>query len=288
MRLAHLSDLHLYAPGALRAADLLGRRAAGAANLFLARRPRHSETVARRAVAAIVEAGVDHCVVTGDLTNLSLEGEFRLATDVLAPLGGRRRLTVIPGNHDYYTVDAVREARFERHFASVLWERGERPAWPVVKDFPGVRLIAARSAALPPPLLSFGLVGAEQRDAIARAVEAGREAGRFVVVAVHHNLHRRGPMNETIGRLLDRDELGSLLAAAGAGLVLQGHDHREREFDLPRPGGGAMRVVGCGSSSLDAPGHPGRFNVYVIEAGRLGVERWEHRPLEGRFVRRDA
>jgi len=281
LRIAHLSDLHLHVPGAIRPSDLASRRLFGAANLVLRRRALHSPAVARAAVRAAAEAGADHCVVTGDLTNLALDAEFDLAAEVLAPLGGWERVTVIPGNHDYYTPGAVRAARFERRFGPTLWRPGEPDAYPAVKDVGEVRIVAVRTAMIAPPLCSFGEVGEGQLGAVRRAVEGARAAGRFVIVALHHNLHRRGFVSETIGRLLDRDAVRATLAEAGADLVLQGHDHRARHFELPRPGGGAVRVANCGSSSLAAGG----IDVYEIAGGAFTVERWENRGPEGRLVR---
>ena len=288
MRIAHLSDLHLYVPGSVRAVDLLTRRAAGALNL-LYRRSLHQVDVVRAAVRAVLEADVDHVVITGDLSNLALEPEFQLAEEVLAPLGGGDRLSVIPGNHDWYTYGAVRRRRFESHFSSLIRADGKPGAvvYPVVKDFPGVRLVLVRSAIIPPPLLSFGRVGDSQIQKIRAATEAGHEEGRVVIVALHHNLHRRGMVNETIGRLLDRSRVREGLAASAVDVVLTGHDHKPKEFVIPHAdGGGAVRVLACGSTSLDAPEHgrAGRFNILDLADGRLTVERWQYRHPEKRFV----
>jgi 3',5'-cyclic AMP phosphodiesterase CpdA len=284
MVIAHLSDLHLHARGLIRPLDLASRRLFGAANLYLARQGIHSVRAVVAAVKAVREAGADHAVVTGDLGNLGLESEFALAADVLEPLGGYDRLTIVPGNHDYYTGGAVRAQRFEHAFGRLLWPDG-RGEYPAIKDLGGVRLVAMRTAILPPPLCSFGEAGADQTALARAAVAEGAAQGRFTVVLLHHNLNRRGWVNETTGRLLDRERLVATLAAAGADLVLQGHDHRPRDFGVPRPRGGEMRVIGCGSTSLDAPatGLLGRFNVYAIEGNKLAVERWQLRPLDGRF-----
>lgn len=281
MRIAHLSDLHLHVTGAIRASDLASRRLFGAANLVLRRRGQHSEAVARAAVRAVEDAGADHCIVTGDLTNLALDAEFDLAAEVLAGLGGYDRVTVIPGNHDYYTPGSVRAARFERRFGYSLWREGQPEVYPAVKDLGEVRVIALRTAMVAPPLCSFGEVGEGQVEAVARALEEARAQGRFTIVALHHNLHRRGRVNEAIGRLLDRDRVRDVLAAGGAGLVLQGHDHRPRRFDIPRPDGGRVPVAGAGSSSIAGGG----IDVYRVESGSFTVERWENRRPEGRFER---
>ncbi len=286
MRIAHLSDLHLHPAGALRGADLRTRRVFGAFNLYLFRAGAHSEDVARAAVEAVREAGVDHVVVTGDLTNLALPSEFALAVQVLRPLGGADRLTVIPGNHDCYTPESVRDHEFGRWFGFTLWPEGAARLFPVVKDLPdGVTLIGLQTAGVVPPACAFGRVGPRQVARLADALDDARRRGRFSIVALHHNLHRRGALSEATGRLLDRREVAEVLVRHGARLALHGHDHREHDMvisdgpDLP-----GVRVVGCGSSSANprrAP--PGQFNIYEVSAGRLKVERWRIQRAGGRF-----
>lgn len=291
MRIAHLSDLHLHPAGALRAADLRTRRLFGALNLYVLRAGAYSEDVARAAVEAVREAGVDHVVVTGDLTNLALPSEFALAVQVLRPFGGVDRLSVIPGNHDFYTPESVRDHEFGRWFGYTLWPDGDGKggragAFPVVKDLPdNVTLVLLGTAGVVPPACAFGRVGPVQVARLADALDDARRRGRFPIVALHHNLHRRGTLSEATGRLLDRREVAEVLVRHGARLVLHGHDHREHDMvisDGPdRPG---TRVIGCGSTSADprrAP--PGQFNICEVSGGRLKVERWRIRRAGGRF-----
>jgi 3',5'-cyclic AMP phosphodiesterase CpdA len=44
----------------------------------------------------------DHVALTGDLINLSLQAEYRLAAKWLAALGDPDWITFVPGNHDAY------------------------------------------------------------------------------------------------------------------------------------------------------------------------------------------
>jgi 3',5'-cyclic AMP phosphodiesterase CpdA len=288
MRIAHLSDLHLFTGQALLPQDLMSRRVFGAVNLVLSRRRTHSADVAAAAVEAVGRAGVDHCVVSGDLTNLALEGEFALAARVLRPLGSWDRLTVVPGNHDFYTPGALRTRRFERWFGHTLWHEDDPASWtyPVVKDIGEVRLIALRSAMVAPPLTAFGRVGEAQATALWRALDEAVRDGRFTVVVLHHNLHKRDLVHELTGILLDRRRISEMLGRGKAGLVLHGHDHTEHEMTLGNGGQAATRVMGCGSTSARLPGTPvtGRFNIYTIGAGGLTVERWRYQKALNRFV----
>src|SRR5206468_2212393 len=56
----------------------------------------------------------DHCILTGDLTQLALEEEFAIAREALQPL--KDRLTVIPGNHDRYPLGRGPNRLYETYF----------------------------------------------------------------------------------------------------------------------------------------------------------------------------
>ena len=74
-KLAHVSDLHI------------GRSV-------------ESDARAERLVRAMVDARIDHCVVTGDVTHRGRKRELARFEETFAPLRRTGRLTVIPGNHD--------------------------------------------------------------------------------------------------------------------------------------------------------------------------------------------
>ena len=276
MRLAHLSDLHLYPPGALRVADVLGRRTAGALNLFLMRKPAHAVDRAKAAVAAVIEAQVDHVIVTGDLTNLALEPEFALAAEVLAPLGGHERLSIVPGNHDYYTPAVIAMKRFEHWFGHLVWPSGEGD-YPAHKDLQGVRLILARSATMPPPLCAHGWIGARQAATIETLACEARDMGLFPVLAVHHYIHVQHSVREITGFLVDRGRLRELIRTSGLGLMLHGHDHHPHEMVVAGSDGRRVPVIGCGSTTAFRPeqGVFGHYNIYEIANGRVTVQRWQ-------------
>jgi len=72
-KLAHLSDLHI------------GRSS-------------KTDDAARHLCNAIVESGIDHTVVTGDITHRGSYSSFNRFYEIFRPLQGR--MTIVPGNHD--------------------------------------------------------------------------------------------------------------------------------------------------------------------------------------------
>ncbi len=76
----------------------------------------------RRYLEAVLDAAsrADHLVVTGDVTNLALEGEYREACRLFDRRSGTAEISIVPGNHDLYLPSIGREGRFERHFGSFV------------------------------------------------------------------------------------------------------------------------------------------------------------------------
>lgn len=289
--LAHLSDLHLLDLHGTRWWQYANKRASGAINLALARRHAHSTRIAQAAVEDVqaqadqhgnVHANV-HTIVTGDLSNLAFDSEFRLARRVLAPLipGG---LSLVPGNHDVYLRGGTHEGRFLRHFGDLLGPPASPPApasaasppFPWIRrletaDAGHVALVGLSSVHPTPPLFAHGRVAEAQLDRLRRAASQPPLAdASFRVAALHHNLHPRGLRKDWMHGLRDRDAVLDTLAELGFGLVLHGHTHRAHQFRR-----GPLWVMGCGSTSWDRPepDHVGRYNLYEIRDGALASAR---------------
>lgn len=281
MKIAHLSDLHLFSSDAIKLIHLIGRRLFGAVNLFITRHNLFSEDVARLAIHTIIEQHVDHVIITGDMTNLALEAEFELAKSIVSPIGGYEKLTVVPGNHDYYTPSSVKTQRFEKYFGYTLWRDGKDKfgQYPVIKDLEGIRIVGVRTATVSPPACAFGFIGEQQGLAIRAALEEALSKDMFTILALHHNLHRRPMINELTGKLLDRWRIYEILKDTPADLVLHGHDHESHSFDS-----GNTKVIGCGSSSRRLPNNPGTFNILEINGKKARIQRWRLLPDKGMFA----
>ena len=273
MRIAQISDLHVLDLEAVRLRDFLSKRITGGVNLLTARRNSHPIELAERLVADLTLEELDHVVVTGDVTNLSLPGEFQRVSRLLKPLGGYADVTVVPGNHDIYTRGAAAERRFESYFSHLVFESGrDRAGWefPAIKDLGDV-VIAGLCSALPTPLLTaWGRVGHEQLDRLQAALERPEYEQRFKIVALHHNLHPRTGFAEATASLKDRDDVVSRLLELKVNLVLHGHTHKPHRYAVAR-GGHTMYVVGSGSSTLSSAdiAQVARYNIYSIEEGKL-------------------
>jgi 3',5'-cyclic AMP phosphodiesterase CpdA len=267
MRIAHCSDLHLLSLNGARALDFANKRWIGGLNL-LANRGRHYHT---RVFEAMVDdfnrSALDHIVVTGDITNLALEDEFRFARRLfdrirLGPTG----VTVLPGNHDAYVARGAEY--FSTHFADYNtpdtgWESSER--WPVVRVRGSLALICLSTSLATPWFTAWGRVGEEQLARVAEILADPRVRGCFRLVAIHHP--PAGERARSVVRgLRDRAGFAEVIARAGAELVVHGHEHLDLRAALPGPDGALVAVRGIQSGTYEAgnPERRARYRIYEI------------------------
>lgn len=259
MRIAHLSDLHIFALDGLRPADILSKRFVGGVNYFLRRRKKHDVRLAEAAIEDLNATGFDHVIVTGDLTNLGLPGEFTAARQLLDRIkGAPHSVTVLPGNHDAYAPDAIERGLFEKTFAGYL---PSPMAWPWVRTIGDISIVAISTAVPTPVGFSSGRVGAAQLSALESVLE--NERGKFRLVAIHHPPYRgRG---SAMRQLEDRDGLANVLSRVGAELVIHGHEHRNLRRQLSGPTG-PIKVVGAPSTTYSdpRPDRRARYLVYTV------------------------
>jgi 3',5'-cyclic AMP phosphodiesterase CpdA len=293
MKIAHFSDLHLLSLDNVPAYRFLNKRLTGWVNLRLKRGHVHRAAYVRAIAQEIARIGVDHVVVTGDLTNLALEPEFELARDVLErDLGfDPSRVTIVPGNHDAYTRGAHRTGRFERYFGR--WLQSDMPdlassgsVFPSVKIRGDVAIVALSSAVPRAPLVAAGELGPSQLSALQRILAHEEVARRQVIIAIHHPpVHRYSRLKTHLEGLRDAPALLALLENVARGLVLHGHLHRRIVRGLPSKSG--ILQVGATSASLhhDAPDRMAGFNVYEIGEDSRAVSVLAHvyAPESGTF-----
>jgi len=297
MKIAHFSDLHLLALDGVPMRRFLNKRLTGWANLRLRRHAIHRENYVRAIAREIVRMRVDHVIVTGDLTNLSLESEFELARDVLTRelAIDPGRVTIVPGNHDVYTLGSFGSRRFERYLAP--WLESDVPDLAIDVGggrFPSVKLrdhiaILGISTAVPrPPFVAAGEIGRRQLEALRRALSHPQVRQRMVVLAIHHPaVHRYTATKQMLDGLRDAPALLSLLRPLTRGLVVHGHLHRRVQSTITT-GAGQILHVGATSASLHhiSPDRMAGFNIYDLRDERSKrVEAMVYDPVAQSFRR---
>lgn len=255
--IAHVSDLHI------------GRDA-------------QTDEAARSVAEAIEVAGIGVIVLTGDVTHQGRASELATFERTFRRLQARRRVLVVPGNHDRLT-DGAGEA----------FMRGARVS---VDSRPGLHAVRLDSTG---PhnrrlLAGHGLLTLADLDAVDSALGAAPE-GALTVLALHHHLlplPGEGLVERVAGALrlphVGELPLGAALLARIRGrcdLVLHGHRHVPAERVLGAGTERPLRVLNAG-----ATGDLGALRVLSARGNRVERSEWlevarpGEQPLAGALV----
>jgi 3',5'-cyclic AMP phosphodiesterase CpdA len=277
VRVLHFSDIHLgLGVGRVPARDWPGKRLAGGLNLLLGRDRLFTDAATRVAALAdlLVRESVDLVVFSGDFTAMGTGAELAAARALVKPFlevpGG---FVCVPGNHDLYAPDVVRERRFETHFRELL--RSDLPEhavdgpWPLVRLFADVAVVAVNSARPNRwPWRSSGAIPRIQLDALATVLARSEFRDRPVLAVTHYApcLDDGGPDRLT-HRMDNAQAFLDACAGTSPGAILCGHVHHTYRVRVPGIG---PEILCAGSATMS--GHEG-FWMLDIEDGRLGVRR---------------
>lgn len=238
--LAHLSDLHL------------GRSPA-------------TDAAAAELCRALLQARVDHVLVTGDVTHRGRRTELDTFRRVFEPFADRGALTVVPGNHDRLGEDAGAQLMF-----------GHRV---LVHEEPGLYVVLLDSTG-PHNRAFLRSHGTLCRETLREAhlALAAAPGGVLRVVALHHhplplpgeNVWERAATRLGLphaGELALGRELIRVLGPR-CDLVLHGHRHVPRRRGVSC-GAHRVGVYNAGSST-----ELGQARIFTHREGRL-----LHRPI---------
>lgn len=277
--------------------DFANKRWIGGLNLLVSRARHHQSEIFEALIRDVNELGVDHILVTGDVTNLALDAEFRFARSLFETLNlGPDQVTVIPGNHDAYVQAGA--THFEKHFLD--YYKSDAPGdehWPCIRRRGPVTIFALSTSLQTPWFTAYGVVGDEQLERLRTALLDEAYAKSMRLVAIHHSPAEPRASSRVRG-LRDRSGLYKVLEETGAELILHGHEHLDLSAMLPGRDGD-VPVRGIQSGTYDAPGRLGsraRYRIYEIADSCADGQRptviseqlriWDRE--SGRFVEDDS
>jgi 3',5'-cyclic AMP phosphodiesterase CpdA len=300
-KIVHISDIHIHDREANLSAvadgfaSLVGRPSAGGKGGLLEKGVGVISAIKRMGYAIkedrpdlrrilvddILREEPDHIVISGDLTNTSLESECEEARRCFERFIPERRLSIVPGNHDYPVF-----TRGTAQLNDVLHD-----AFPHGKiAFPWVKLLGRELAliGLNSCLEMFDLVThpevvvhtargklhRNQLHDLERILSHPKLDGRSTIVVLHHHV-LQAPKHAGKGRIVkahdyfmeravNSDYLLSLLAKKGVRMVLHGHRH-VRKITAHGP----ILVVGAGSAIHPEPPYEPQpsYYVYTFDGG---------------------
>ena len=275
LTLVHLTDVHLGPLPAFTPSHWNVKRLLGYVNFRTKRGAFHAAKLATAVSCDARAQAADHIAVTGDLVNLGMPREFEQAAEWLERLGTREGVTVVPGNHDVYTrlrTDAGIERWRAYMSARGAGDRVDGVAGALQTGFPFVRtlgrfaLIGLNSAVYTLPGMCSGALGDDQIARFGEISAALGRAGYVRIVLIHHpplveHGRRRG--------IIDAGAFEEALGAAGAEVVLHGHNHRNM-LSWRETRTGPAAIIGAPSAG------EGYYNIYQfrhVAGGAPLVER---------------
>ncbi len=283
MRIVHLSDIHFwrYEFHPLR---LASKRLFGMTALVLRRARRFRLERVPELVEYVRSLDPDHILITGDVTTTALPAEFQAARAALTHwLDDPVRVTVVPGNHDRYTLRAHRSRRFEHYFGDFS------PGLP----YPWLRRLDSETAilGLDPTRAAISARGKLPGAQITHAQEllAGSQEISRLLIACHYPVAAPAEYQREFARkpMVNATEVAGWLRTIGPHLFCCGHVHAVWAYQpdsIPEqlslnPGAPLMR---------DTTGRrPPGFLEILLEEGDVAVNHhaWSGETWEVRLLR---
>ncbi len=273
LRFVHISDIHLpVKPGdCANLAALANKRFFSCLSWTFKRRHLHRKAMVDRLARDFASFDPEQILVTGDLVNLSLPGEYARARAWLETLGTPAEVMAIPGNHD-----ALVESRASheglRLYGPYMGATapGAEPHFPFVKRVKDIAFIGLSTAVATPIGWCSGRLGKAQREQLDAILEDCGKKGLCRIIALHHP---PAGAHKPRGGLEDHEAFASIISARGAELILHGHMHRPSMAALPGPEG-PVPVIGVASASVvPSKGYtPASWHGYAVRRGKTGWE----------------
>lgn len=254
--------------------DWFSKRAVGAWNVLRGRARRFDRAEHKLAALADFnrEQGIELVVCTGDYTALGLDTEWAMAYRGIEPLmHGSAGYITVPGNHDLYVPDVVRQGKFMQYFGAVL--KSDLPEYCVDGPWPQVRLIgddlaviAVNSAKPNLPWRSDGVIPEVQLSSLDKLLDDQKLSGRFILVITHYAVRMPdGKPDTRLHGLANGEEFIAVCNKIKRGALLCGHVHHRYQVAID---GLAADLFCAGSATME-----GResFWMYELAAGQFNA-----------------
>ncbi len=315
IRIAHFSDTHVLALDGVSWQSFLNKRISGAVNLALNRAKHYRVDVFEHLLDHIVSLSPDHSVCTGDLVNLALVPEFEKVKILLDQRFSKDQLTLVPGNHDYYTKESAEAQRFESTFADFLPQQllSFDTPYPISRSLSLkgqlIHILGLSSAKVTPIFSARGEIGDPQIAKLKQLLSLPESASAFQLLMLHHPLFPSPERKlETTRKLEDAQSILNLFfnePQLQPNLIIHGHNHMFKNTPLyafeqqklsttiPQPKNPPVVQVASASrfkqpnphDHVRKPGDVAEFHMYVIENQQLiRIERHIYMPHLDQFV----
>lgn len=192
----------------------------------------------------------DVVVVTGDLTNEGIVGEYERCSKLLSTIE-TKKLIAVSGNHDYRNTGYL---LFRKYFPSNN-----------INEFDDDVVLATMGTARPDR--NEGEVGYRQNLWLENTLKKFRS--KIILVAMHHHLIDVPDTGSDHQTVRDAGDVLRTVLNSGVSLVLCGHNHRPWMWDF-----GRLKVVNAGTATSERPRglFENSYNIITIQNGQVDVD----------------
>jgi len=246
----HFTDTELSYSRLRQSNELFTKKSIGLFNLKLKRAKHFKLSHQTKIIKKLLTLNWDYLIITGDLTSLASETEFRLAKEKLSPLINKGSVIIIPGNHDYYTPKALTPDLFNLHFSGNTpgMKKNDPGQLPLIQLNDHIVALSVNMVQPAPLYSSRGYLSNEVLNRYQNILKT--EYSDYLKIAIGHYpvFLPKGVKEGYFHSFAGKKHLRSFLLENGFHLYLHGHIHKIWSFkpDLKNPlisinSGGAFR-----------------------------------------------
>ena len=239
-------------------------------NLFFRRARHYPLQRAKLLVEQIHQMKWDHLVISGDLTQLSLERGFSLARETLDPLlKDPERVTIIPGNHDRYVKQSGGKDYYKQYFGEFFGDEEIH-----VRKLNSDWVIVGWDSAHPNDwLTASGTVRRSTIQATENLLSSFPGKTRFIVVNHYPLTFPEGWEVDHFHELYNLVPVRNwILRHPNIRLYLHGHIHRNWQHRLSRDSAPELLLLNSASSTSRLhPGQESSFHQIELAGDKVKV-----------------
>lgn len=264
LKIVHITDLHFF-QFPKNILKLFNKRILGCLNWELNRKKRFDFSGAERFLTFLSQYKDVVVIVSGDLTVTAHDEEFLLAKHFIDSI--RKKgfpVYVLPGNHDYYTFEAVRNRRYETLFS----EYNISEHYPAVVHLPDGTPLILLHTVRPNILYSRGVI---DRSQLRRLEEIIVSLEKPAIVCGHYPVlyHTREYCSSYSHRLKNSDLLREVLIRTKVPLLyIAGHVHH---YSLSKDDAQPLITYLCSPPLFYSERRKGGFSEITINDNQFHV-----------------
>lgn len=273
-KIIHLSDLH-FGGGEIQFMDFFNKRFLGYLNNRTRRRKKFPPSLRQKLLQQVLEEEWDYLLLSGDLTNFSLEREFLIARKGLEPLIQKGNVIAIPGNHDRYIYKAAKQDLMQKHFGDIsplCWKKIRSEGFflkPLGKE---ILLVGLDMSVPRPHHSSRGRIFQESLDRCSKEISLIQHQYPIKIAMGHYPAWIPKEIHDGyLHQLTNKRGLQNFLLEHQFHAYLHGHVHKSWTFNPVENSN--LVSVNSGGMCVYEKGEQGGYHQILIQDQKVQIQR---------------